>query len=81
MTPNYETREIETTGKSKCITSVSATVYPNAIVAISDSDHITQYQMRRTLTREFPHHIFVFNNQGGEYTLRADAERFSNDGV
>ena len=77
----YIAREIQTTGRYQCITSVSATVYPHKIVAISDSDHITQYQMRRTLTCEFPQHTFVFNDTGGKYTLRADADRWPGDGV
>ncbi len=83
MTPNYETREIETAGKSECITFVSVIIYPYPypIVAISDSDHITQAQMRRTLDREFPQHTFTFNGNGGKYTLRADAARWPGDGV
>ena len=80
-TPNYETRNIEATGRCQCITFVDAIIYPNSIVAISDSDHITQYQMRRTLDREFPRHTFIFNDTGGRYTLRADARRFTDDGV
>ncbi len=78
---NYENLEIETTGRYQCITTVSATVYPHSIVAISDADHITQHQMRRALVGEFPDHTFIFNNTGGKYTLRADASRFPNDGA
>ena len=81
MTPNYEILEIKTTGRYQCITSVSVNIYPNAIVAISDAEHITQFQMRRALTREFPMHTFIFNKSGGKYTHRADAERFANDGL
>ena len=78
---NYETRKIETAGRYQCITFVDAIIYPQAIVATSDSDHIAQYQMRRALDREFPRHTFVFNDTGGKYTLRADADRFPGDGV
>ncbi len=81
MTEQHETREIETTGKSECITSVSVTIYPRCIVALSDADHITQYQMDKALEREFPEHVFYFNAYGGKYTRRADAARFPNDGV
>ena len=76
---NYETRKIESTGRYQCITFVDIVIYPNALVATSDADHITQYQMRRALAGEFPHHSFTFNDTGGKYTLRADAERFADD--
>ena len=78
---NYETRDIQATGRQQCITSISTIVYPRVIVAISDSDHITQYQMRLALNREFPRHSFVFNGNGGKYTLRADAARWVGDGI
>ncbi len=81
MTPNYDTREIETTGRYQCITSVEAIIYPRSIVATSDSDHITPQQMHQALRREFPRHTFTFNGLGGSYTLRADASRFPNDGL
>ena len=79
--PNYETREIWTTGRQQCSINVSVIIYPNTIVATADADHITQHQMRQTLSREFPQHSFIFNNQGGRYTIRADAGRWPFDGV
>ena len=79
--PNYEEREIWTTGRRECITCITVTVYLTAIVALADADQITQYQMRRALDREFPRHAFTFNDTGGKYTLRADANRWIGDGV
>ncbi len=78
---NYDTKEIDCIGRYQCITSVSITIYPDIIVATSDSDHITEYQMQRALAQEFPRHAFTFNDTGGKYTLRADANRWAGDGV
>ena len=79
-TPSYETREIETIGRYQCITSVYATVYPHTIIATGDAEHITQHQMKKMLDREFPRHTFVFNLYGRD-CLRADADRWTGDGV
>ncbi len=78
---NHETREIETTGRSECLTTVSAYIGAFIIVALSNAKHITVEQMKRTLEREFPHQNFFFNRFGGKGTIRADAERRPNDGV
>ena len=80
MTPNYEILEIETTGRRGCITNVSVIIYPRNIVATSDGEHITECQMEKALDRQFPRHVFYFNEFGGDY-IRADADRFTDDGV
>ena len=77
----YETREIWTNGRRSGIACVTATIYPHSIVTTADSDHITEYQMERALGREFPRHTFHFNGHGGRHTLRADADRWTNDGI
>ena len=78
--PNYEEREIWTTGRRGCNACVNATIYPRSIVATSDGEHITERQMEKALDREFPRHVFYFNGFGGDY-IRADADRFTDDGV
>ena len=78
--PNYEEREIWTTGRRGCDTSVSATIYPHIIVATACPESITERQTEKALNREFPRHTFVFNGFGGHY-IRCDADRFPNDGV
>ena len=77
---NYEEREIWTTGRRGCNTSVSATIYPRSIVATSDGAHITESMMEKALDREFPRHVFYFNLHGRDY-IRCDADRFTEDGV
>ena len=80
MTPNYEEREIWTTGRRGNTACVTATIYPNSIVATACPESITERQTEKALNREFPRHTFVFNGFGGDY-IRCDADRWTDDGL
>ena len=77
---NYETRKIWTNGKQGCATYVYVTVHDHCIAGTGDAKHITARQMERVLNREFPRHSFVFNLYGHD-CLRADADRWAEDGL
>lgn len=76
---SYEERELWTTGRRGCVACVQVAIYPHSIVATAEPDHITERMMKKALNREFPRHIFYFSNI--EWHHRADADRWTNDGV
>ena len=78
--PSCETREIWTTGKRRCTASIDVFFYPDILVATADGYLIEVHQVETALHREFPRHTFVFNGLDGD-NIRADAERFADDGV
>lgn len=75
-----ETRELWTDGRRGCVACISIDIYPHSIVATADPERITQRMMERALDREFPRHTFYPSNKGGDY-LRADADRWTDDGI
>ncbi len=69
-----------TEGKRGCVCGIEVTVYPKAIVAMSEKDRISLAMLRRTLLRVFPHHSFAPVDVG-DYFLRVDAKRWAGDGA
>ena len=76
----YTEREIWTGGRKGCNALVTATIYPDSIVATADPERITEFQIVRTLRRHFPTHTFYREGDGGDY-MRLQADRWTNDGV
>jgi len=63
----YQTQEIWTSGRKGGIACVIATVYDNgAIVASSEPEQITEYQMHKALEREFPGVEFSMSQGRGD---------------
>ncbi len=63
----YKTQQIWTNGRKDGIACVTAYVYENgAIVASSEPEHITEYQMHKALEGEFPGVEFSVSHGRGD---------------
>ena len=78
--PSYETREIWTKGKRGCTASIDVFFYPDILVVTTDGYLIEAHQVETALRREFHRHTFIFNGLDGD-NIRADANRFADDGL
>jgi len=64
---SYQTQQIWTNGRKSGIACVTAVVYDNgAIVASSEAEHITEFQMHKALEREFPGIEFSVSHGRGD---------------
>ena len=70
---SYEEKEIYARGRYDSNICIEVVIYPKAIVAMAASEHLTQYQMKRALAREFPG--YTFSIQEDNWFMRADAKR------
>lgn len=75
---------IHTQGRRGCIAAIEVSIYEHSIVVTAENDKLTPAMMHKALRREFPNHTFYTNNRGGASDrgyLRADADRWTNDGL
>jgi hypothetical protein len=73
---SYQTQQIWTSGRKDGIACVTAVVYDNgAIVASSEAEHITEFQMHRALEREFPGIEFSVSHGRGDGLLFMEGNR------
>lgn len=77
----YQEKEIWTAGRRGCTACIAITIYEHSIVATAEKENLTAAMMERALKHEFPEHTFYNSDHGGNDYLRADADRWTNDGL